>query len=227
VNILATPPTAVPDAAAAEQRFRLDGVAWREYVAIADALPDRPGLRLTYDRGRLEFMTLSPLHEVWKSQLARFVTELLDEFDLNYLQAGSTTFRREDEERGLEPDDCFWIAGEARMRGRHDWDWRQDPPPDLVLEIEVSRSALGRMGIYAALRVPEVWRFDGTTLTVHRLQAAGEYGEVPFSPLFPGIPPAGLVPFLQAPPDQTFRVTLRSFRDWVRQQRAAPPAGQS
>ena len=89
---------------------------------------------------------------------------LAEECDRNLVSAGNMTFQREDLDRGLEPDDCYWIAHEPQMHNKLTWDPAIDPPPDLVLEIEISRSAQDRMGIYAALRVPEVWRFDGETL---------------------------------------------------------------
>ena len=138
------------------QRLVLHNVPWQSYVVIGDALPDRPALRMTYDRGNLEFMTTSPEHEKYKVRLGRLLEALVEECGLRVEPLGNMTMRREELERGLEPDECFWIANEPHMRARLDWDPRRDPPPDLVIEIEISRSALDRMGIYAALRVPEV-----------------------------------------------------------------------
>jgi Uma2 family endonuclease len=185
-------------------------------VTIGDALPDRP-IRLTYDRGSLEFMTTSHVHEVLKKRLGRLVETLAEEFGLAVAPGGNTTFRREDVERGLEPDDCFWIAHERQMRARREWDPTRDPPPDLVLEIEISRSLLNRMGILAALGVPEVWRFDGERLRVNLLQPDGTYREAEHSPTFPTVPVDEIVRFAQ--PDETvdYLSMIRSFREWVRQ----------
>jgi Uma2 family endonuclease len=202
----------------AEQRLLLHNVSWQSYVTIADALPDRPALRMTYDRGNLEFMTTSPQHEILKKKLGRMVETLAEEFNLPLYPAGNMTFRREELERGLEPDDCYWIAHERLMRARMDWVPRRDPPPDLVLEIEISRSALNRMGIYAALGVPEVWRCDGTSIRVERLQPDGTYQRSVDSPTFPGIPLAGLVPFLHPSEAVDYLSVIRSFRTWVREQ---------
>jgi Uma2 family endonuclease len=200
------------------QRLLLDNISWQEYIAVGQALPDRPGLRITYDRGRLEFMTTSPRHEIYKKRLSRLLEMLAEECNRNLVSAGNMTFQREDLDRGLEPDDCFWIAHEPHMRAKLTWDPALDPPPDLVLEIEISRSAQNRMSIYAALRVPEVWRYDGETLRVELLQPDGTWQSSENSPTFPGISLEDVLPFLE-PPEGTGSLELsKTFRAWVREQ---------
>src|SRR5262249_46304873 len=113
----------------------LDGVAWQSYLAIGRALADRPGLRLTFDRGSLELMTTSPKHEIYKKHLARFIEIMAEELNKPFTTAGNMTFQKEELERGLEADDCFWFAHEEAMRGKLTWDPKTDPPPDLGLEI--------------------------------------------------------------------------------------------
>ena len=202
------------------QRLVLHNVPWQSYVAIGAALSDRPGLRMTYDRGNLEFSTTSPEHEIYKKRLGRLLEVLAEECGLRVEPLGNMTMRREELERGLEPDECFWIANEPHMRARLDWDPKRDPPPDLVIEIEISRSALDRMGIYAALRVPEVWRCDGATLQAHLLQSDGLWRASETSPTFPKIPLAGIVPFLQPSETVGYLSMIRAFRAWVREQLA-------
>ena len=208
--------------AGAEPRVVLHAISWRQYVAIGAALQDHPGLRITYDRGTLEFMTTSPEHERYKKRLGRLLEVLVEEFGLKFETAGNMTFQRESLERALEPDDCFWIAHEARMRTREEWDPETDPPPDLVLEIEISRSAISRMGLYSALGVPEVWRCDGEQLRAHLRQADGSYLASETSPTFPGIPVAEIIAFLQPNPQLDFLSMVRSFRQWVREQLSQP-----
>jgi Uma2 family endonuclease len=206
------------DRAAGGQRFLLHDVSWLAYLTIGRALGDRPALRLTFDRGTLELMTTSPEHEKSKKRLARLIETLAEEFHLPIETAGSMTFQRQDLERGLEPDDSFWIAHEPQVRGRLEWDPTRDPPPDLVVEIEVTRSALDRLGLYAALGVPEVWRFDGEAITVHQLQADGTYRMAERSPTFPTVPLAEVARFLQPNEALDYLGVIRSFRDWVRAQ---------
>jgi Uma2 family endonuclease len=219
MNVLVPPPAAEspPRLAPGEQRLLLNEVSWDAYRAIGEALRDRPALRMTYDRGRLELMTTSPEHEKLKKRLARLIETLAEECGLAIEPAGNMTFQREDLQRGLEPDDCFWVAHEPQVRGRSTWEPGRDPPPDLALEIEISRSALSRMEVYAALGVPEVWRFDGTTLLIQLLQADGSYRAVDQSPTFPKVPPAELVRFAQLSGTTDYLGLIRSFREWVRE----------
>jgi Uma2 family endonuclease len=205
------------------QRFLLDNVSWHAYKAIGDALTDRPALRLTYDRGRLEFMVTSHEHEKYKARLARLLDTIAEELNLRIEPAGNMTFRREDLERGLEPDECYWIANEAHMRAKVNWDPVQDPPPDLVIEIEITRSALNRMSIYAVLGVPEVWRFDGETIRIERLQADGKYQPSENSPTFPGVPMAGIAEFLQPSETVDYLSMVRAFRAWLWEQLGKHP----
>ena len=114
-------------------------------------------------------MTTSQEHEEFGYLLGRVVDILTEELDLPCKCVGRMTWRREVLDRGLEADDCFYLANAPLVRGKK-LDLSVDPPPDLAIEVEISRSALDRMGIYAALRVPEIWRYDGETLRVERLQ---------------------------------------------------------
>jgi Uma2 family endonuclease len=209
---------------AASQRLVLGDLTWDAYVAISDAIPDRPAVRMTYDTGSLQIMTTSATDEIQKSWLSRFIEIMLEECSLPYARAGSTTFRRKEMEKGLEPDDCFWIENEPRMRGRLDYDIAKDPPPDLLLEIEVTRSALNRMGIYASFGVQEAWRFDGQKLHVHRLKPDSTYEELERSPTLPRIDVQSIVAFLKPDPTNDFTTLCREVRAWVRAQLTPPAA---
>jgi Uma2 family endonuclease len=210
-----------------EQHFVVGAIDWQSYLTIGEVFRDRPAIRITYDRGTVEFMTTSPAHEKYKHWLGQVIHTMADELNVPIEPGGQMTFQRADLERGLEPDQCYWIANEARVRGRMDWLPDRDPPPDLVIEIEVSRSALNRMAIYAALGCPEVWRFDGTTLRVVVLGPDGTYQEVERSPSFPAISPSALVPFLQPNDQVDYLSAIRAFRTWVRQQLPGQPPATS
>jgi Uma2 family endonuclease len=198
-----------------EQRFLLSAVSWQTYDSILKALGDRH-IRLTYDRGTLELMTLSYRHERFGRLLGRMIDILTLELDLPVQGGGSTTFRRQDLDRGLEPDQCFYLANQPRIQGKEEIDLTVDPPPDLAIEVDITRSSLDRMGIYAALGVPEIWRFEGRSLQVYGLQADGTYAPVASSPSFPFLPMTGVARFLieGATSDET--PWIRSFRDWIR-----------
>jgi Uma2 family endonuclease len=200
-----------------EQQLILRDFDWEAYEGLLSALDDRP-VRLTYDGGNVELMTLSHRHERYSSLLGRFVEILTDELDVPFHIGGSTTFSRKDLGSGLKPDRCYWLESEPLVRDKEEIDLTMDPPPDLALEIDVSRSSLNRMRIYAALGVPEVWRFDGTTLRVYLLQAEGEYLESERSRHFPFLPPADMVAFVERRTQMDDNGLFRLFRQWVRDQ---------
>jgi len=199
------------------QRLVLHGVSWREYTRMLHAFAERPGFRLTYDRGTLEIMTPLFEHEVDADLLGRFVVVLTEELGFP-LQAGrSTTFRRRRMRRGLEPDHSWWIAHAAQVRGKRRIDLRVDPPPDLAIEVDVTRRSLNRMSIYARLGVPEVWRLNAQGLTFQVLQPNGRYAEQPHSLTFPLFTPADLMAYLALRNQHDENEVVRRFRTFVRQ----------
>jgi Uma2 family endonuclease len=200
-----------------EQRFVLDWVPWPTYVAYAEMMGERH-VRVTYHQGRMEFMTLSPEHEHWKHRLVLLVAVVAEEMNIDIAGYGSMTWQREDLERGMEPDECYWIANEARVRGRTEIDLANDPPPDLALEVEISRSALPRMKMFASFGVPEIWRFDGQTLRFCVLGPNGEYTEQEKSRAFPFLSAAELARFLTEHATESETKLMRTFRIWVREQ---------
>jgi Uma2 family endonuclease len=200
-------------------RFVVNGVSWRDYERIGRAFQDRP-IRVTYDRGRLEIMTTSPEHERRKSWVRRLVETLIEELGIDCVCLGSMTFKRKLKKRGLEPDECFWIQNFAAVVEKDDINLDVDPPPDLVLEIEVSRSVLDRIGIYAALGMPEVWRCDKQSIRVCRLNG-DKYEEVDRSLVFPFLNPTALVQFFESHSNLGDTSLVRAFREWVRSQFAA------
>jgi Uma2 family endonuclease len=199
------------------QRFLLPSVPWRSYERMLRAFADRPGVRLTYDRGVLEIMTLSHGHENRGHLLGRFVVVLTEELGLPLKSGGSTTLRRRKRRRGLEPDECYWVANEALVRDKDVINLLRDPAPDLAMEIDITHSSLDRLGIYAALGVPEIWRFDGQHLTFHVLGADGQYSAAESSLTFPQLTPADLLAFLNLRGQMDENAVVRQFRTWVRQ----------
>lgn len=203
-----------PTVVEAAQRFVIPCVSWEQYVQILDGLGERGGIRTAYDGETLELMSTSQLHEWLKVVLGK----LLDAFtlvnEIAIKSAGNMTFRREDLEKGMEPDHCYWIAHEHDMRHVWEADFKVHPPPDLCIEIEVSRTVVNRLAIYAALGVPEVWRFDGRTFTVLRL-AEGEYAGSETSIEVPGFPATEVVRFLDPNEDVDENTRIRRFTELV------------
>ena len=201
--------------------FVLHGISWHTYTALVKDLEDRPGLRVTFDRGTLEIMSPSERHEELKTLLGRMVELLTLELDIECRPAGSTTWKRQDLERGLEPDECYYIANELRLRGKVEADLAVDPPPDLAIEVDLSRSSVDKLAIYAALGVPEVWTLQGLSIQVHTLGATGGYAVGRQSRAFPFLPLDRVEAFLANPQSLTQTQLMRAFQEWVKRELGA------
>lgn len=197
-------------------RLVLYNVPWTTYGRLLRMFSESQ-IRMTYDRGTLEIMTLTYGHESYSYLLGRFVDTLTEELGWPIAGGGSTTFKRRRKKRGLEPDNCYWIANEPFVRGKTKLSLGKDPPPDLALEVDVSRSSLDRMSIYAALKVPEVWRFDGKGLSFHVLGPDGNYSKAGYSLSFPKVTAGDLLSFLSMRGQMDDNALIRQFRVWVRQ----------
>jgi Uma2 family endonuclease len=203
-------------------RLVLDLVSWRDYTRFLFLFAERPAWRLTYDRGVLEIMSPSKAHESGVELLGRFVVVLTEELGLPINAGGSTTYRRKRRRKGLEPDRSWWIANEHLVRGKLEIDLSQDPPPDLCIEVDVTNSSLDRMGIYASLGVPEVWRLDAQGLTFNVLEKKASVVRS-VSLAFPLVSPADLLGPLNLRGQADENAIVAQFRSWVRQKIADTP----
>jgi Uma2 family endonuclease len=231
MTILALPPTPVDEVPQPADVTRvgepsdeaiLHGISWETYERIREET-DAAGqvVYITYDQGRMTLMSPLPEHETWCAMLAQMVGLMARELRIPMRSLRSTTWKRQDRGRGLEADECYYVQNERVVRGKRHLDLARDPPPDLAFESERTRRAEGKLGVYAALGVPELWRYDGTNLSAVVLQrdAAGQPSYVPTatSVAFPFLAVADLEPFLARTFDPAVDETtlLLEFRDWV------------
>ena len=199
----------------AGQTIILHGVSWETYKSLTADHRDRSAPRFAYDRGELEILSPSPEHESINRCLALLVEVVAEEFDIDVRDLGSTTFRRENLERGFEPDSCFYIQNEERIRGKDRIDLEVDPPPDLVIEIDITSPSLDKLSIYARLGVPEVWRYDGKSTAILRLERT-DYVEVVESTILPPLTSAILSRFVEKGRVLRRTAWLREIREWAR-----------
>ncbi len=197
----------------------LQGIHWDTYQNLVRDLESQPGMRLTYDDGILEIMMPLPPHETFKKLLGRFVEVMTEEIGIEIRSLGSTTWTREDLQKGLEPDQCYYIQNELAVRGKNVIDLTIDPPPDLAIEVDSTSSSMNRMGIYAALGVPEVWRFDLEILTILSL-VNGDYQSREMSLMLPMFNAAVLRSFLELSLTMGETSLIRHVRQWVTEQLA-------
>jgi Uma2 family endonuclease len=207
---IAAPPQTQPPAS-----FFFENIRWQTYLMLLEDLDDRH-IRLTYDHGRLEVMAPSYRHESFSFLLAQIIVVLAEELEIPFIAAGRTTFKSENLEKGLEPDDCFYFKSSHLIVGKTELDLTQDPPPDLAIEVDVTRSVLDRMSIYASLGVPEIWRIHEKGVQIYLLNEDGEYGLSEGSPTFPGVPLRDIVAFIHQHHVQDQLKFLKSVRAWAR-----------
>jgi Uma2 family endonuclease len=159
---------------------------------------------------------MTPLyeHENPKIQFDRFILVLAEELEIEIKSAGSTTLKRRIANRGIEPDNCYYIQNEPAVRGRQELDLETDPPPDLAIEIDISSSSVDKFRIYSALGVPELWRYNGRVLKFYQL-AEGQYVECEFSIAFPLVSVTEMSRFIEQSKTTGEIALLKSFRAWV------------
>ncbi|MGH9851493.1 MAG: Uma2 family endonuclease, partial [Blastocatellia bacterium] len=160
----------------AAQTVILRNVSWALYQQLLVEHEDVPNPRFAYDRGVLEIKVASFEHEQINRVIADIFSAIADELEIDFIPAGSTTFDREDLEQGFEPDSCFYIQNAGRVRGQTKIDLHTDPPPDLVIEIDITRPSLNKFPIFAGLGIAEIWRYSKGALTIFKLEV-GEYRE--------------------------------------------------
>ncbi|NER23119.1 MAG: Uma2 family endonuclease [Symploca sp. SIO1C2] len=197
------------------QRVLLEEVNWHEFEIILEELGEHRAARVAYDKGILEIMTPLPEHESGKVFIGDFVKAILEELDIEFLSLGSTTFKNQAMLQGIEPDDCFYIENEAAVRGKDRLDLTIDPPPDLALEIDITSRT--HPNIYAALGVPELWRFEKGELQINILQSDGKYASRERSGIFPNLLLIENLPkYIQTSKAIGRNKTMKIFRQWIR-----------
>jgi Uma2 family endonuclease len=220
---LATEPHALPKGGLEQvQHLVLNNVSWDLYESLLEAVGDGT-LRLTYDKGDLEIMSPLPIHERVKKVLGGMIEIIALELNVPMRRLGSTTFRRKKLQQGAEPDECYYIQNEPRVRGKMDLDLRRDPAPDLVVEVDITSRTIKKEPIYAAMGVLEVWRYDGEKHQSLWLQKNGRYASKKTSRAFPWLKMAEVERFLRMLPGRDETSVLRAWREQVCR---TGPAGQ-
>ena len=208
-----------PPASMGEQKIDLSASSWGEYLRISDALVERRKPRVIYLEGRLSLLVTSREHDWLGERLSQVVVEVAEALGLIWEDAGQATFRREDVDAGVEGDKTFYFGDHAElMAGAANIDLSTQPPPDLVIEVEVSHPADLAVSIWGRLGVPEVWRYragDGA-MTFWTHCEDGSYRSIPASLHLPGLMPADLAEQLRLADSLGAARWHVRFRAWVR-----------
>ena len=196
----------------------LRNVRWETYEALLHDHLDRPWPRFVFDRGTLEIMTPSQKHDRASVHIRRFFDVLAEEWGLDLDNIGHATLRSRKIGRGFEADASIYIKNAARIREKDRLDLSVDPAPDVVVEVEVTSSALDKLALYAEFKIPEVWRCDDRAATFHVLQGDA-YVESSTSIALPGVTTQLVVEFLTTPSSMPLGERLRPLREWARSHR--------
>ena len=194
-----------------EQRVVLRGLSWEAYLQILDALPQARSSRLTYDDGVLEITVPLEDHEFSGRLIECFIRTLVELMGMRMKTMGSTTMNYPRLRKSAEPDNAYYIQNQPLVKGRN-VNFSQDPPPDLVVEVDITHSDIAKNQFYASLGVPELWRFNGKVWRIYQLEQGG-YVEVEVSPNFPQVPKERLYAFLKEAKEDEIEA-VQSLRAW-------------
>ncbi|QDZ39013.1 Uma2 family endonuclease [Euhalothece natronophila Z-M001] len=213
--------TTTLEAAIAEHYIQLHPVSWETFNQLLEDLGDNRNKRLTYYQKTLQVMSPLGQHENNNRFIDDLIRAITDELGLNLKKFGSLTLKSKPLQQGVEADSCHYIKNEFRVRGKQKIDLEIDPPPDLVLEIDITSGSLNKLPIYANFRVPEVWQYKGDQLKVFLLEEESKtYQEVKASKIFPFLD-LNLIPkLIQQSLEIGETATLKQFRQWVRENAA-------
>lgn len=198
----------------ADAEVKLHHVSWDDYEELLEQVGEASGLRISYDEGTLRIMTLSTEHEKYATFFEGLMTAIRLRLRLNIISFGSATMRKQKKEKGNEPDACFYVQSAPLIGNRLNLDFTKDPPPDIAVEVDVHHGSMDKLPIYVGLGVPEVWRYDGTRLTINLLESGG-YVEAEQSRALPLLTAELLTDFLRRLREEGEFQAIVAFDEWL------------
>ena len=201
----------------------LEDVTWADYEAQLRIICERH-IRVNYNSGRMEIMSPLWRHGNDATFLGLMVHEIVMELDIQHDGADPVTLKRFDLEKGVEPGRLYYFGeNAAKIQGIDDLDLAIYPPPDLVIEVDLTASSVPRLPIFAALGIPEVWHVDDGELQFLHLQPDATYQARDRSRAFPALLVAEAVRFLEQGRGANKTAWIRTFRAYVRDVLIPPP----
>jgi len=193
------------------------GISWSDYEELLDAIGEASSLRICYDEGTLQVMSPSSKHEHVAKLIERLVDLLSIRQRTKVLFYGSATLKKQSEQKGAEPNACFYVQTADAVGTKEQIDFDTDPPPDVVVEIDIHNESISKLPIYAAFGVPELWRYDGDSLTIYVLRD-GQYVLANVSQALPILTSAVLTQFLARSPKEDQYDIVLAFEEWLKAQ---------
>ena len=212
-----TPKTAnkTENESTAEQRVVFHDISWQGYETILEVLGDKRSSRLIYYQGTLEIMMPLEKHEAATRMIEQFIRIVAFELEMDVKTMGSTTLNFPELATGSEPDDCYYIQNQPLVADK-EVDLKTDPPPDLVVEVDITYTNINKFKVYATMGVPEFWRYNGEVLRIYQLQE-GQYVEIEKSLTFPAwVEKDKFYEFLKACKRSELQAD-KNLRGWIRE----------
>ncbi|MGK7930535.1 MAG: Uma2 family endonuclease [Microcystaceae cyanobacterium] len=198
-------------------RIVLYRLSWEQFNNLLNNLGDNRSARIAYDQGTLEIMTPLPEHEYFKERISDTIKDVAEILELDCECLGSSTWKREIKQAGVEPDSCFYFQNEPLIRGKLTFDLNEDPPPDLALEIDLTHKSLDRFPIYVRLGVPEIWCYNSGSLNIYQLEGEA-YTETKKSCIFPTLNIKEIPILIESYRQLGRRAFRKAVREWVKKQ---------
>ena len=199
-----------------ENSVILSNVSWKTYTRFVEETTDKiRNPRFYFDEGNLLIISVSSEHEGVKDSIVYLINILTEEFQVNARSHGSTTYLKDDIEKGFEPDSCFYFENESIIRGVKRMDMSVHPAPDLIVEVDITSLSTFRQHIFAAFGVPEIWRFDGEKMQVLRLEN-DKYVEIPNSLALPKVTAENLTEFVRKSETLSRLEWINEVRTWAK-----------
>lgn len=199
-----------------DPRVILNDVSWRLYTHLLSEVGESPGTRITYDGGRLQIMVVSAGHDNPNRTIAEIVSFACLETGIDYCPLGSTTFKREDLLKGFAPDSCFYFANAELVRGLEEIDLAIHPPPELVIEIDITSDSMNKLPIFAAVGVAEVWRYSRSQVEIFVLDG-NAYRSAGRSAVLPALTAMDISQLAESSRHMTRLAWAQSVLDRIRQ----------
>ncbi|MEM6425776.1 MAG: Uma2 family endonuclease [Cyanobacteria bacterium P01_D01_bin.128] len=192
------------------------GLTWQHYQLLLAEFGDNRASRLTYNTGMLEIRMPSKLHEIINRLLSRIIFTLAEELALDIVDMGSTTWNRQDLDKGIEPDSCFYLQNAHRIQGLNP-DIPADLPPDLAIEVDIANASDQKLAIYQALGIQELWVYQKGQIKILQLQSSG-FSESDRSLAFPLLSPDRLQSWIALRARETDLAVVRAVRQFCQSQ---------
>ncbi len=194
----------------------LSNISWETYNQFVEETMDKIVNPVFYfENGNLLIMVKSAEHEFTNDFIVLFINLVCEEWQKNFGSLGSTTYRRDDLEKGFEPDSCFYFENEPKIRGVKRLNMSVHPAPALIIEVDITSLSTFRQHIFAAFGVPEIWRFDGEKMQILRLEN-DKYVEIPNSLALPKVTPEILTEFIGKSETLSRLEWIYEVRSWAK-----------